>query len=77
MTLLWGLDDVASFLGISTGEVRDLVESGFLHPEELTDMSFDAAAVKDWRRGLSDGGTRGAAYVREVLRTSLGAEAPR
>ena len=77
MTLLWGLDEVASFLGVSTGEVRDLVESGFLHPEELADMAFDAAAVKDWRRGLADGGARGAAYVRELLRTSLEAEAPR
>jgi len=70
-SLRWSLDQVADFLGVSIDEVRDLVEAGFLHYEEITDRkSFDAAAVKDWRRGLDDGGSGGAAYVRELLRTS-------
>jgi hypothetical protein len=64
----WSVDDVAEFLGLAVDEVRDLVNAGFLHPEEIArETSFDAEAVKAWRRGLDDQGSRGAAYVRELL----------
>jgi hypothetical protein len=66
----WTLEQVAEFLDISLDETRELVEAGFIHYAHVTDDTekrYDASAVKDWRRGLGDGGERGAAYVRALL----------
>jgi hypothetical protein len=70
LKIQWSVVEVAKHLGISVTEVRELIDAGFLHCDDVEELRFDAAAVKEWRRGLEDGGERGAAYVREVLAES-------
>jgi hypothetical protein len=68
--VLWSINEVAQHLDVSAREVRDLVAAGYLHPDDIEALRFDAAAVKEWRRTLEDDGEGGGDYVREVLRDS-------
>jgi hypothetical protein len=78
MDHLWDIEQTAAFLDITTDEVRDLVDLGHLHLDGTSvQMRLDAGHVRDWRRGLTDGGNGGAAYLRQILRIAKEADEAR